>query len=50
VGDVFGANDTIEACGFHLLAPEAETGGVRMAVAQFGDQLCAVVVAAGLAG
>ena len=50
MGDIFGADDAIKSRGFHLFAAEAEAGGVRMAVAQFGDELGAVVVAAGFAG
>ena len=50
VGYVFGANDAVEACGFHLAAAEAEEGYVGMAGAEFGDELRAVVVAAGFAG
>ena len=50
MGDVFGAHDAIEAGVSHLLAAETEAGDVRVAVAQLGDQLRAVVVAAGFAG
>ena len=50
VGDIFSAYDAVKARGFHLFAAEAEAGNVRMAVSQFGDELCAVMVAAGLAG
>jgi uncharacterized protein YdeI (YjbR/CyaY-like superfamily) len=50
VGDVFGANDAVEACVFHLFAAEAEAGEVRVAGAQCGDEQRTVVVAAGFAG
>jgi hypothetical protein len=50
VGNVFGADDTVEAGGFHLFAAKTEEGGVGVAGAQFGDELCAVVVSAGFAG
>jgi hypothetical protein len=50
VGDIFGAYDAVEAGGLHLLAAEAEAGDVGMAIAQFGDELGAVVVPAGLPG
>jgi hypothetical protein len=46
VGDVFGAHDAVEACGFHLLAAEAEAGKLRHPCAKLGDELRAVVVAA----
>jgi hypothetical protein len=50
VGNVFGANDAVEAGGFHLFAAEAEAGESGMAFAEFGDELRAIVVAAGFAG
>jgi hypothetical protein len=50
VGYVFGPDDAVEAGGFHLAATEAEGGEVRVAGAQFGDDLGAVVIAAGFAG
>ena len=50
VGNVFGADDAIEAGVFHLLAAESEACRVRMTVAQLGDELRAGVVAAGFAG
>ena len=50
VGNVFGADDAVEAGGFHLFAAEAEEGGCGLATAKFGDELRAVVVAAGFAG
>jgi hypothetical protein len=50
VGYVFRANDAVEACGFHLLASEAEAGELRQAAAKLGDELCSIVIPAGLAG
>jgi hypothetical protein len=50
VGYVFGANDAVLACGLHLCAAEAEGGEVRVAAAEFRDDLGSVVVAAGFAG
>ena len=50
MGNVFGADDAIEAGIFHLLAAETEARDVRVAVTQLGDELRAVVVAAGFAG
>jgi hypothetical protein len=50
VGDVFGANDAGLAGGFHLGAAQAGEGRGGDAVAQFGDDLGAVVVARGFAG
>jgi uncharacterized protein YdeI (YjbR/CyaY-like superfamily) len=50
VGDVFGADDALEAGGLHLQAAEAEEGRLRGAGAELGDELRAVVVAAGFAG
>jgi len=50
VGDVFGTDDAAEAGGFHLFTPEAETGELQMTPAKFGEELGAVVVAAGFAG
>jgi len=50
VGDVFGADDAVEAGGFHLQAAEAEGGEVGHAGTEFGEDLRAVVVAAGFAG
>jgi hypothetical protein len=50
VGYVFGADDAIEAGGFHLAATEAEGGEMRVTDAQLGDDLGAVVVTAGFAG
>jgi hypothetical protein len=50
VGNVFSADDAIEAGLLHLPAAEAEARGVRMAAAQLGDKLRAVVVAAGFTG
>jgi hypothetical protein len=50
VGDVFGADDAVEAGGFHLAAPEAEGAEVREAAAQLDNDLRAVAVAAGFAG
>ncbi len=49
VGDVFGADDAVEAGVFHLFAAEAEAGEVGVAGAEFGEELGAVVVAAGFA-
>jgi uncharacterized protein YdeI (YjbR/CyaY-like superfamily) len=49
VGDVFGVDDTLLAGGFHLAASEAEEAGARMATGEFSDDLCAVVIAGGLA-
>jgi hypothetical protein len=46
----FGADDAVEAGGFHLAATEAEGGEVRVADVQLGDDLRAVVVSAGFAG
>ena len=50
VGYVFGADDAVEAGGLHLAATEAEGGEVRAAGAELGEDLGAVVVAAGFAG
>ena len=50
VGDVLGTDDALLAGGGHLCAAEAGEGGGWDAGAQFGDDLCAVVVAGGLAG
>ena len=50
VGYVFGADDAVEARGLHLFAAEAEEGCMGMSGAEFRDELCAVVVAAGFAG
>ncbi len=50
VGDVLGADDAGEAGGGHLLAAEAEEGGLGEAVGEFCDDLGAVVVAAGFSG
>jgi uncharacterized protein YdeI (YjbR/CyaY-like superfamily) len=50
VGDVFGADDAVEARGFHLRAAEAEGGEMGQAGAQLGEELRAVVVSAGFAG
>jgi hypothetical protein len=50
MGNVFGADDAIEAGIFHLLAAETEARDVGVAVTQLGDELRAVVVAAGFAG
>jgi hypothetical protein len=50
VGDVFGTDDAVEAGGFHFFAAETEEGGVGVAGVQFGDELRAVVVSAGLTG
>ena len=50
VGNVFGADDAVVAGCFHFAAAETEEGCVWMATAEFGDDLGAVVIAAGLAG
>jgi hypothetical protein len=50
MGDIFGANDAIEACLLHLFAAETEARGVRVTAAQLGDELRAIMVAAGFAG
>jgi hypothetical protein len=50
VSYVFSADDAVEAGGLHLGATEAERGEVRMAGVEFGEELRAVVVAAGFAG
>jgi hypothetical protein len=50
VGDIFGANDTLLAGGFHGRSAEASEGGCGNAAAEFGDDLGAVMVAGGFAG
>jgi hypothetical protein len=50
VGDVFGADDTVKSGGFHFSAPEAKAGEVRIAGAQFEDELGAVMVTACFTG
>jgi len=47
---VFGADDALLACRFHLAAAQAEESGAGMAAEEFSDELCAVVIAGGLAG
>ena len=50
VGDVFGADDAVEAGGLHLSATEAKAGQVGHTSAELGDDLRAVLVSAGFAG
>ncbi|HWB32142.1 MAG TPA: YdeI/OmpD-associated family protein [Acidobacteriaceae bacterium] len=50
MGDVFGVDDALLAGGLHLRATEAGEGGAGDAGAEASDDLCAVVVAGGLAG
>jgi hypothetical protein len=50
VGDVFGADNAVLAGICHLFAAEAEELPLRMAAAEFGDDLRAVVVSTGFAG
>jgi hypothetical protein len=49
-GDVLGADDPLLAQGLHADAAEAEELGGRLASSQFGNQLRAILVAAGLSG
>ena len=50
VGYVFSADDALLSSGFHLAAPEPEEGGFGVTAGEFSDDLCAVVIAGGLAG
>jgi uncharacterized protein YdeI (YjbR/CyaY-like superfamily) len=50
VGDVFGSDDAVEACLFHLPSSKAKAGELRVAGAQFGEDHRTVVVATGLPG
>jgi uncharacterized protein YdeI (YjbR/CyaY-like superfamily) len=50
VGYVFGADDALLSGGFHLATAEAEEGGAGVAARELRDDLCAVVIAGGLAG
>ena len=49
VGDVFGADDAVLSGVGHLFATEAEELRLRMAAAELGDDLRAVVVSTGFA-
>jgi len=50
VGDIFGADDALLALALHLVAAEADERGRWQGRPEGGDELRAVVVAAGLAG
>lgn len=49
VRDIFGTDDAFEACVGHAGSAEASEAGGRDAVAKFGYDLCAVVIARGFA-
>ena len=49
VGNIFGANDTVKPSGVHLFSAEAEGVEMRHSMVQLGENLGAIMVAAGFA-